>query len=216
LVGVALQTKSAAGAGLAIVLLLVGALALLARLSAPLVAGLAGLAIVLVVALTVVLGHDYHPGRTVQPRVDRVAARALTYRRIELWHDALVITAHHPGLGVGPQRFAVVSPTARSDRDARWAHSGPLQQVAEAGIPGALLLAALFAWALVITGLTRTSQAAIAAAAVGALGVHAGIDYVLQFLVVPVAAGGVVGSAVAGFSPRRLRSMPKHRSGTLG
>jgi len=199
------ETKSVAGASLAIVLLVVGCAALVVQLSAPLTAAVAAVAILAVIAMTVVLGLDYHPGRSQQPRLDRIAAGSLTYDRIKLWHDAVEITRHHPVVGVGPQRFAVASPTARSDRDLRWAHSGPLQQAAEAGVPGVLLLAALFGWALVLLGATRTSQAAIGAAAVGALGVHCGIDYVLHFLVVPVTAGAIVGSAAASVSPRRLR-----------
>ena len=212
---VAVDTKSASGAGLAIVLLILGSATLVTRLNSRVVAGLAGLAIVLVVALTVVLGHAYQPGRQVQSRLDRIGQHGLTYRRIELWHDAIVITASHPVLGVGPQRFAVVSPTARSDRDARWAHSGFLQQSAEAGIPGALLLAALFGWALVLTGVTGTRQGTIAAAAVGALGMYAGIDYVLHFIVVSAAAGAVVGSAAASISPPGGWRVPG-RSGSPG
>jgi O-antigen ligase len=203
---VAYETKSVTGVALAGVLLLIGGVALVVPLSSRIMAGSAALAIFLVVAGTVLLGHEFRPHQSVQPRLDRIAAQAVTLNRIALWHDAVAITARHPWVGVGPQRFAVASPTARSDSDFRWAHSGWLQQGAEAGLPGAVLLAAAFAWALVLLGAARTSAAGLAAAAVGALGMHSGIDYVLHFAAVPAAAGALVGSGAASINPRRARS----------
>src|SRR6185369_4744596 len=101
--------------------------------------------------------------------------------------------------GVGIGRFAVESPTARSDADARWAHDEFLQVGAEAGIPAMALMIAIFLWAVVRLTATRRVRwgVAIGAAAVAALGVHASIDYVLHFPAVGFVAAGVLGSAVA-------------------
>lgn len=167
---------------------------------------LAGLATLLVVALagTVVLGATGGQDRDDRP-VSPVIDATLSGRRIELWHDALVLMAEHPVLGVGPDRFSMESPMARSDRDARWAHNGFLQQGAETGLVGLALLLGIFLWGLGRLGGGRGGSAigaiahgpAVAAgAAVAALGIHACIDYVLHFPTLPVAAAAILGSAV--------------------
>lgn len=149
-------------------------------------------------------------------------------RRPVLWGEAFSIMAHRPLWGAGPQRFAETAPTALADPDAAWAHNAFLQQGAETGVPGLVLLAALFAWALaqttggphlgtpawpsrvgsrpplrdrraVAAGQAR-GMAAIGAAGVAALGMHATVDYVLHFPAVPVA-----GALLAGFAAGRAR-----------
>jgi O-antigen ligase len=179
---------------------------------------LLALEILLVVALvgTIVLGAwggGGSPGdRPVAPLIDAT----LSGRRIALWHDALVLMAEHPIIGVGPGRFRVESPTARADPDARWAHNGFLQQGAETGVPGLVLLLGIFLWGLArLQGSRAPAVAAngggprlvagaalgggprlVAGAAVAALGIHACVDYVLHFPVLPIAAAAILGSAV--------------------
>jgi len=168
---------------------------------------LGGLAflLALVLAGTVVLGATgggRDPGdRRPSPIIDAT----LNGRRIELWHDALILMAERPVVGVGPGRFAVESPTARADQDAGWAHNGFLQQGAETGVPGLALLLGIFLWGIgrlagrgsgSAAGAIAYGPAVSAGAAVAALGIHACVDYVLHFPILPMAAAAVLGSAV--------------------
>jgi O-antigen ligase len=164
------------------------------------VAALAGLvlgALALTVVLGAIGGGSETPGRDTSPLIEST----LSGRRTDLWHDALVLMSDHPAFGVGPGRFAEESPTARSDRDARWAHNGFLQMGAETGIPGLLLLAALFVWGFARLGLGGGPRgpALVAAAALAALGIHACVDYVLHFPALPLATAALVGAV----APRR-------------
>lgn len=168
---------------------------------------LTGLATLLVVALagTVVLGATGGGQGSGDRPVSSVIDATLSGRRIELWHDALVLMAEHPLLGVGPDRFSAESPTARADRDARWAHNGFLQQGAETGLVGLALLLGIFLWGLgrlggggagSAIGAIAHGPAVAAGAAVAALGIHACVDYVLHFPTLPVAAAAILGSTV--------------------
>jgi O-antigen ligase len=130
-------------------------------------------------------------------------------RRVVLWGEAFSIMAHRPLWGTGPGRFAETAPTALADPDAAWAHNGFLQQGAETGVPGLILVASLFAWALAQTegvhrraasgrrraGASVQAMQAVGAAGVAALGMHATVDYVLHFPAVTVA-----GALLAGFA----------------
>lgn len=130
--------------------------------------------------------------------VDRLVGRALTERRVMLWHDAVAIIRAHPVSGVGPGRFQLVSPIALADRDARWAHNEFLQQGAEQGVIGLLLLVLLFLWGLARLAVSHRPDVttAFAAAAIAALGIHASVDYVLHFPAIPIAAAALVGAGV--------------------
>lgn len=198
-----IRSGSIAAAGLLVLPALAMVAAAVGARSPRVLVALAAL-LLAALATTIVLGAwggGEGPGdRTVSLVIDAT----LSGRRLELWHDALVLMAEHPVLGVGPGRFRVESPTARSDADARWAHNGFLQQGAETGVPGLALLAGIFLWALArCDSRSDASGAAIgdasalvAAAAVAALGIHACVDYVLHFAVLPVAAAAILGSAV--------------------
>ena len=121
----------------------------------------------------------------------------LSGRRTALWHDALVLIVEHPLLGVGPQRFRLESPTARSDQDAVWAHNGYLQQGAETGVVGGALLLLTFLWAILRASRPHPDAAGlVGASAVCALGIHACVDYMLHFAALPIAAAALLGSAV--------------------
>lgn len=168
--------------------------------------------LVVVLAGTVVLGATYTPGER-GGAVDRLVDATLSERRPQLWHDALRLMAREPLTGVGPSRFPEESPTARMDRDTRWPHNELLHFGAEAGVPGLLLLLGLGGW-----GFARLwwggddAATAVAALSVGALGVHASVDYVLHFPAV-LAAGAVLlgaGSCV----PRRARDRARQTEGT--
>lgn len=156
-----------------------------------------GLALLVLGALVVtialgVTGEGSDRDRATNPLIEST----LSGRRTALWHDALVLMKGNPVFGVGPGRFEQESPTARSDRDARWAHHAFLQMGAETGIPGLLLLAGLFAWGFARLGLLGApdAPAIVAAGALAALGIHACVDYVLHFPALPLAAAALFGA----------------------
>jgi hypothetical protein len=137
--------------------------------------------------------------------VDRVIRETLTERRVLLWHEAFVIMMQHPGSGVGAGRFAAVSPAAQQDRDTnRWAHHGFLQQGAEAGVPGFMILVLLFVYGFVrLRATSSLNPAAVpGAVALAALGINACIDYVLHFAAIPITAAALVGAATVVLSTR--------------
>ncbi|MGW3492958.1 O-antigen ligase family protein [Streptomyces sp. NPDC001020] len=124
----------------------------------------------------------------------------LTQHRVLLWHDALALAHRDPALGAGPGRFGELSPaTTQSLLSDGKPHSAPLQQVAEQGLVGAALLAAVFCWAL--HALWRTSRptpvALTAGAALTALAVIASVGNALSFTTVTAGAGLLAGIATA-------------------
>ncbi len=208
------QTATAATA----LLLLAGVIVSVARRASPgscartcRAVGQAAPVLVVVAALvTVAVGFAYSPGATSQPAVVKVVEKPLSERRAALWHDAVTLTRAHPLTGVGPDQFAIESPVALSDRDTRWPHSAWLEQSAEQGLVGLVLLAAAMAWVWRPllrrrdSGAGSSHAAAVAAIgswAVAALLLQAGVDYVLHFPAVPWTAALLVG-AVAGWAKR--------------
>jgi O-antigen ligase len=149
-------------------------------------------------ALTVMVGSTYS-ARDRSDVVDRVVDSTVTERRATLWHEALQMLLDHPGKGIGIGAFQVFSLTAQSDRDARWAHNTFLQQGAETGFAGLLLLVAIFVWGFVSLRMAPTIDAVSVLGAVGlaSLGIHASIDYILHFPAVPLTAAALVGAAGA-------------------
>jgi O-antigen ligase len=142
-------------------------------------------------ATTIVLGLTYAGGAS-------VATSALTERRVALWHDALVIAGRYPATGAGFHRFEQLSPTARSDPDARWAHNEYLQVAAETGIPGLILVTSLVLWGfLALAREPVLTSKAVAAAGLAAVAIHASIDYVFHFVAIPVSAAALLGAALA-------------------
>jgi O-antigen ligase len=205
---VAFATRSQAGVLAAVAVLVVGALAM-SRWS--FVLSLVLPVTVAAVALgSVLLGAAHHPEARTQAKVVHAAERALSERRVALWHDAVVLTADHPGVGVGPGRFAETSPMARSDKDTAWAHSGWLQQSAEQGLVGLALLAGTAAWAWVplVSAARRsagTRAGAVAVAGSGALGallLCGSVDYVLHFAVLGLVCASLVGAATSSCAGR--------------
>ncbi|MGH2704396.1 MAG: O-antigen ligase family protein [Actinomycetota bacterium] len=139
----------------------------------------------------------YRPGRP--GLLGQMVTSSLSENRPRLWHEALVMLRESPLLGTGPGRFQELSPTARRDPDVLWAHHEFLQQGAEAGVPGLLLLTSLWGWAFVALGPSDANgrPAELAAAGLSALGIHACVDGILHFPLVPLAAAALVGSGMS-------------------
>lgn len=147
------------------------------------------------VLLTVVIGVAY-PSRT-PAALDDAIAHTIGARRAVLWRDAAVIMGSEPVTGAGLGSFQILSPTARTDADARWAHNEFLQLGAETGVPGLILLVLVFGWVFMSLWVAGGTAAALGAAAAAAIGMHASIDYILHFPAIPIAAAALVGSASA-------------------
>ncbi|MEU1254728.1 O-antigen ligase family protein [Streptomyces chartreusis] len=124
----------------------------------------------------------------------------LTGHRIQLWQDALHLAREDLALGVGPGRFGELSSTATGTllSDGK-PHSAPLQQAAEQGVVGVLLLAAAFCWMLFALWRTArpTPVALTAGAALTALAAIAAVGNALSFTTVSVGAGLLAGLATA-------------------
>ncbi|MCD0483738.1 O-antigen ligase family protein [Streptacidiphilus sp. ASG 303] len=193
LAGLTAAVGSAAGSAAAAGTVLVSCAAARLRRRGPLLAVLA-LCAVLAGVGTVALARGAVP----QPLRAHLVA-GLSERRVALWDDALAQVRLHPLRGVGPGRFGEVSPAARADRDTAKAHSAPLQQAAEQGLPGLALLVCAFAWALwtLLRSPRPTAVALSAAAALTGLAVQACVDWVLSFAAVSAGAGLLLGLAAA-------------------
>ncbi|MEV6167007.1 hypothetical protein AB0L99_02105 [Streptomyces sp. NPDC051954] len=124
----------------------------------------------------------------------------LTPHRIGLWHDAVHMVHSDTALGVGPGRFGELSTTATQTllSDGK-PHSAPLQQAAEQGVIGVILLAMAFCW--VLHALWRTPRstpiALTAGAALTTLAAIAAVGNALSFTAVSVGAGLLAGLATA-------------------
>jgi O-antigen ligase len=196
----------------AIALLLLPAGALLVRTERSVRRFVSGGAALVVIALVgaVVLGALTTP--TASRDGSDGLGSVLSERRLALWSDALALMQDSPLKGVGPGRFGLVSPIARSDPDARWAHNEFLQVGAETGVVGMLLLVAVFLWgfwALAARSGGGTTVA-LGAAALATVGIHASADYVLRFPALPLVTAALLGAAIAPAKPigdrRRLPS----------
>ncbi|MFG2788339.1 O-antigen ligase family protein [Streptomyces sp. NPDC048419] len=124
----------------------------------------------------------------------------LTPHRIDLWRDALHLAHRNAALGVGPERFGELSSTAsRTLLSDGKPHSALLQQAAEQGVIGVVLLGASFCW--VLHALWRsprpTPVVLTAGAALTALAAIASVGNALSFTAVSVGAGLLAGVATA-------------------
>jgi O-antigen ligase len=144
---------------------------------------------------TAILGATY----TVGPRtstVDRLVDGTLGELRVKLWNEALAMVADRPLVGVGPGRFAEVSPTAAVRPDATWAHSEWFQTAAETGLPGALLVIALLVWVVAILWRRDEVRSALVAVVVLGTAANATFDYVLRAPAVWLGLAVLVGASV--------------------
>lgn len=153
-------------------------------------------AFALVLTGTIIAGATYTP-RAGSRLAETILQMTLSERRPILWHESLAMMRAKPLFGVGPGRFGVESPTARSDPDASFAHQEFLQMGAETGIVGFALVVLLFLWGFARLGRSHGSEMVIAlgAASLAALGIHSSIDYILHFPAIPIAAAALVGAA---------------------
>ncbi|QOV40329.1 O-antigen ligase family protein [Streptomyces ferrugineus] len=159
--------------------------------------GIAGLALTAasVTGLTWAIAANAVPGGLFARLEDQ-----LTAHRIDLWHDALRLAREDLALGVGPGRFRELGTTAtRTLLSDGKPHSAPLQQAAEQGLVGVLLLAAAFCW--ILFALWRTTRptpvALTAGAALTAVAAIAAVGNALSFTAVSVGAGLLAGLATA-------------------
>ncbi|MGW0548895.1 O-antigen ligase family protein [Streptomyces altiplanensis] len=192
--GTALVLGSAAGFAAALGVLLCSLAAARIRRRAV---GLAGLALV----AGLVTGGSWAVAEGALPDGLTVSLESrLTVDRVLLWRDAMDLAKEHPVRGAGPDRFGRLSPTARqmphSDGTPR---SAPLQQAAEQGVPGVVLLGAAFGWMLYGLWCSPRSTPVVltAAAALTALAALAGTGNALSFTAVTAGAGLLAGLATA-------------------
>ncbi|MEU4269184.1 O-antigen ligase family protein [Streptomyces sp. NPDC026092] len=125
----------------------------------------------------------------------------LTGHRVLLWQDAVALAEENPVLGVGPDRFGALSPTARETFAADGKpHSAPLQQAAEQGVPGVVLLGAAYGWLLwgLRSSPRPTAVVLTAGASLTALAALATVGNALSFTPVTACAGLLAGLATAG------------------
>ncbi|MFD7883465.1 O-antigen ligase family protein [Streptomyces bauhiniae] len=153
-------------------------------------AGLAGLAVVAGVAVGAVWGlaSGVLPGGCAAEFTERIGPY-----RVGLWGRAVRLAREAPVWGVGPGRFGTPGDPAGRP------HSAPLQLLAEQGVVGALLLAAVFGW--VLHALWRAARPTpvvlTAGAALTALAVIASVGDALSFTTVTAGAGLLAGWATA-------------------
>jgi O-antigen ligase/peptidoglycan/xylan/chitin deacetylase (PgdA/CDA1 family) len=197
--GAAALTGSRAGLAL-LVLPVLGAVVPPGRLVRVWIAVAAVLFVAALVTTTVLAANV----QTDRPRAGgsqtsaRGATASLGRDRVGLWQQAFAMMADHPWVGVGPGSFRVSSPIARRDADLGWAHNGFLQQGAETGVPGWILLTMLFLWGFGCLWLAPPGRvASLGAASLASLGIHASVDYILHFPVIPMAAAAILGTALA-------------------
>ncbi|WP_327358533.1 O-antigen ligase family protein [Streptomyces sp. NBC_01304] len=124
----------------------------------------------------------------------------LTQQRVLQWQDALALAKSDPVFGTGPGRFGELSqaPMSTTPGDVS-PHSALLQQAAEQGIVGTLLLGAVFGWMLyALWRAHRSTQVVLtAAAALTALAAVASVGNALSFTPVTAGAGLLAGLATA-------------------
>ncbi|MEU2776886.1 O-antigen ligase family protein [Streptomyces sp. NPDC007162] len=160
-------------------------------------AGVAGLALAAAVVTGTVLAVA---GNVLPAGLASALEGPLTSRRVRLWRDALRLAHRNTALGVGPGRFGEVSglPSDALAPDGK-PHSALLQQAAEQGLVGGLLLAAAFCWLLhaLWRSPRATPVALTAGAALTALAVLAAVGDALSFTTVSAGAGLLAGLATA-------------------
>jgi len=127
-----------------------------------------------------------------QPSWPPSVLRLLDEARHTMWADAVRLWREHAAFGAGPGAFERLS-TLGPDPDTASAHSAVLQVGAETGWVGVALLLAI-----VLTGVWWAARGRPAAAVVGvatwtALVVHSMTDHLVDFPVVVLAAGIVIG-----------------------
>lgn len=150
----------------------------------------------LVLVTTMVAAAVY---RTSSDSATDLLESPVTERRVALWHESLSLMGRAPATGIGIGRFEHESAMARAEEDIRWVPNTFLEQGAEAGVAGLVLMTLLMAWGFARLYVARGSghARAIGAASWGALGMHACMDYALHFAAIPLAAAAILGAATS-------------------
>jgi O-antigen ligase len=153
-------------------------------------------AVALAAALTITVVAAAHSGRAGVPAATSGRLVSIESNRYAYWRVALATFADHPLRGVGSAGYRVEWLERRHIGEVvRDAHSLYLETAAELGLVGLLALAALFGGTA--AGVRR--ETAVAAAALAAWAVHAGVDWDWEMpaltLVAVLLAGRVIGRA---------------------
>jgi O-antigen ligase len=198
-IGVVATGSVAASLALAVVALLAAASVLRRQVAAVGVGGVVAASIA--VGLTVAIAAGGDPlGLS-----ERAGLRA------DLWSRALDQLHAEPLRGGGPGSYSGAIPLT-IDRDLRWAHHGYLQQAAEQGLVGLVLLISLVGWgyARLWSGRRRASARTTAgAAALTLVALHASVDHVLHDAAVPLTLAVLLGWATADRSDQESRGSPR-------
>ncbi|WP_245993807.1 O-antigen ligase family protein [Flaviflexus salsibiostraticola] len=118
---------------------------------------------------------------------------SLSSARHTLWNDALSLWKQNPLVGSGHGTFTPSSELASTTPGLEATHSLVLQVLAELGIIGLVLLAAVFAGGLLLATQTGRDRGAISGAAWTFLAIHSTIDHLEDFPVVALTAGILIG-----------------------
>ncbi len=133
--------------------------------------------------------------------------------RAELWERAIGVVHDQPARGIGPGSYVRHLP-AGLDTDLRWAHHGYLQQAAEQGLVGLVLLLALVGWIYgrLWHGRSRGRARTLAgAAAVTIVALQMSVDHVLHDAAVPLTLAVLVGWATTDRPARESQGSPHPR-----
>lgn len=118
---------------------------------------------------------------------------SLSSARHTLWNDALSLWKQNPLVGSGHGTFTPSSELASTTPGLEATHSLVLQVLAELGITGLVLLAAVFAGGLLLANQTGRDRGAITGAAWTFLAIHSTIDHLEDFPVVALTTGILIG-----------------------
>ena len=187
------------------------------RLSAaPVIAVVVALALLPYAA--VVLAEGGGPSRDAAFGATNARLSDVGTHRLSYWRVAIDVAADHPIAGAGPGAFAVEWLRRRTiDERVRNAHSLELQTLADLGLVGLALLAAVLAATVLAARLAlRTDRALAAGPAAAALtwALHAGLDWDWEMPAVTLVAVVLAGlllcraGAAAGPAAREVEPLP--------
>lgn len=138
----------------------------------------------------------------------------LDERRVALWRDAWNVMADFPVLGAGEGAWIESSTVASADADASWVHNEFLELGTENGVPALLLAVSIVGWLLWSFARVARSDARMSLLGAGAVtmfAVHACVDYVGHFALVPLVTALIAGTALGAARRAFRRTAPQTR-----